>query len=238
MCRLMLLRQDCFAVVAPFPNNPRPLSQFDVRRDFSLDGDGLVWYARPQLFFSCTLCRAGEHDDPRRYTTVDLVFFTAFEPITLTPDSVMQRNGVPMLYEAAPGQVPTLYLAEVERMLGRVPMIPCFLEGQSVNTIPHSYRGRDLGGATADSSPGKGNGATLWEVQLWMWRYGRSLPRNVTIAEAAARRAERLHDQRKRAAATRKRRREEAAERRRAGAQQAERAAAAADSSLESGSDD
>ena len=73
-------------------------------------------------------------------------------------------------------------------------------------TIPHSYRGRDLGGATADSSPGKGKGTTLWEVQVWMWRYGRSLPWNVTIAKAAARRAERLHDQRKRAAATRKRR--------------------------------
>ena len=235
MCWLMLWRQDCFAVVAPFPNNPQPLSQFDVQEDFSLAGDGLVWYARPQLFFSCTLCRAVEHDDPRRHATVDLVFFTTFEPITLTPDSVMQRNEVPMLYEAARDQIPTLYLAEVERMLGRVPMIPCFLEGQSVNTIPHSYRGRDLSGATADSSPGKGNGATLWEVQLWMWRYGRSLPRTVTIAEAAARRAERLKEARMRASATKKRRRQQAAERRRAAAQ--EGAAAAVDSSSESGSD-
>jgi hypothetical protein len=30
---------------------------------------------------------------------VSLVFFNTFEPISLTPESCMQRKGVPMLYE-------------------------------------------------------------------------------------------------------------------------------------------
>ena len=119
-----------------------------------------------------------------------------------------------MVYEAARNQIPSLYVAPVENMLGRVPLIPCFLEGQAVNTIPYPYRGRDLRGATTDSRAGAGNGATLWEVNIWMWRYGRSLPRTTTIEEAAARRAARLRDSRKQAATTKKRRREEAEQRR------------------------
>ena len=231
-------------MVAPFPNNPQPMSHFDVRQDFDIKGDGIVWYARPQLFFSCTVCPAGAQDDSRQHTKLDLVFFTTFEPITLTPDSIVQSNGVPMLYEAARNQIPSLYVAPVENMLGRVPLIPCFLEGQAINTIPYSYRQHSgLSGATADSRPGAGNGATLWEVQLWMWRYGRSLPRTMTIEKAAERRAARLQDSRKRAAATRKRRREEAGQRRSADSLQdggAGRAAVVADANRDSdsGSDD
>ncbi len=41
--------QDVVVVLAPFPNNPNPVDEFDVVCDFDLKGDGLVWYARPQL---------------------------------------------------------------------------------------------------------------------------------------------------------------------------------------------
>ncbi len=46
-------------VLAHFPNNPNPWKIFDVKTDFDLQGDGLVWYARPQLFFNGTLCPTG-----------------------------------------------------------------------------------------------------------------------------------------------------------------------------------
>ena len=46
------LAQEVVVVLAPFPNNPIPVAKFDVVRDFDLNGDGLVWYARPQLFFN------------------------------------------------------------------------------------------------------------------------------------------------------------------------------------------
>ena len=51
--------QDCVVVLAPYPNNPNPVESFNIKTDFDLTGDGLVWYARPQLFLSCTLCPTG-----------------------------------------------------------------------------------------------------------------------------------------------------------------------------------
>jgi hypothetical protein len=47
-----------------------------------------------------------------------------------------------MLCERAASQVPSLYVCPVENVLGRVPLIPCNLNGNSVNTIPHCFRGK------------------------------------------------------------------------------------------------
>ena len=86
---------------------------------------------------------------------MSLVFFSAMEPIDLTPDSVLQEQKVPMLYDTASSSaIPTLYImiCNVKNVLGRVPLMPCFLEGSSHHTIPHSYRsGHDLAGARADT---------------------------------------------------------------------------------------
>ncbi len=43
--------------MAPVHNNLNPVAEFDVVRDFDLKG--LVWYARPKLFFNCTVCSCG-----------------------------------------------------------------------------------------------------------------------------------------------------------------------------------
>ncbi len=51
--------QDCVVLRVPYPNNPYPVESFNVKTDFGLQEDGLVWYARPQLFFNCTLCPTG-----------------------------------------------------------------------------------------------------------------------------------------------------------------------------------
>ncbi len=83
-------------------------------------------------------CAVGCLNNDRSHKQVSLVFFSTFEPISLTPDSCMQRKGVPMLYERAANQVPTLYVCPVENVLGRVPLLPCYLKGNTVNTIPHS----------------------------------------------------------------------------------------------------
>jgi hypothetical protein len=73
---------------------------------------------------------------------LSLVFFSTFEPICLTLDSCLQRKGVPMLYERAAKEVPTLYVCPVENVLGRVALISCYLNGNTANTIPHKYRSR------------------------------------------------------------------------------------------------
>ena len=108
-------KQDCVVVLAPYPNNPHPVESFNIKTDFALQGDGLVWYARPQLFFNCTLCPAGAKGDRRMHKEVSLVYFSTFEPIELTPDSIMQRAGVPMLYDSASN--PRLLLPALRRSL-------------------------------------------------------------------------------------------------------------------------
>ena len=122
-------KQDCVVLLAPYPNNPNPVESFNVKTDFDLTGDGLVWYARPQLFFNCTLCPTGAKGSAYKgfHKEVSLVYFSTFEPIELTPDSIMQRAGVPMLYDSASNpRLPCLYICPVINVLGRAPLIPCF----------------------------------------------------------------------------------------------------------------
>ncbi len=75
--------QGCVFVLTPYPNNPNTVESFNVKTDFHLTGNGLVWYARAQLFFDCTLCPTG--DKWSAYSSlhkeVSLVYFSTFEPI-------------------------------------------------------------------------------------------------------------------------------------------------------------
>jgi hypothetical protein len=200
--------QDTLALVAPYPFRVEPLEDFDPLTDFDMTGGDDVWFARPQLFFSCTLCPTGQMENKSSHREVSLVFFSTFEPISLTPDSCMQKNGIPMLYERAPSQIPTLYVCPVENVLGRVPMIPCFLRGNTNNTIPYSLRYHIPDEAAADSRHDSGTGSRLFEVNVWMWNYGRAFPRKIPVADAEAMRRKRVQDSRLRGAATLKRRRE------------------------------
>jgi hypothetical protein len=133
-------RQEVVVILAPFPNNPNPVAEFDVVCGFDLKGDGLVWYARPQLFFNCTrcsrCCQGPEYSADHK--EVSLVYFSSFEPIYLTPNSVMQKAGVPMLYDISINpRLPSLYIYPVANVLGRAPLIPCFIDGNTHPTIPY-----------------------------------------------------------------------------------------------------
>jgi hypothetical protein len=66
-----------------------------------LSGDGLRWYARPQLFFRCTVACTGRLRDTASHQQLALVFFSTFKPINLPIDSFMKREGVPMFYDSA-----------------------------------------------------------------------------------------------------------------------------------------
>ena len=143
---------------------------------------------------------------------LSLVYFSTFEPINITPDSIMQRNGVPMMYDtASSSNLPSLYICPVSNVLGRVPLILCsgFVAGNKHPTLPHSIGSRQ--GAVADTRPDAGNGSRLFELSPWMWTYGRGQPRKVSVedSEAEARRQQRVCDARQQAAETKKRRRAE-----------------------------
>ena len=150
--------------------------------------------------------------DTTSHKDVSLVFFNTFEPISLTPDSCMQRKGVLMLYERAASQVPSLYVCPgpVENVLGRVPLIPCYLNGNSVNTIPHCFRGKIPREAAADSRSDNGTGSRLFQLNMWMWRYGRTFPRQISVDQAVVVLKKRVQESRARGAETLRRRREAA----------------------------
>ncbi len=86
----------------------------------------------------------------------------------LTPDSIMQRAGVPMLYDSASNpRLPCLYICPVANVLGRAPLIPCFIGGNSHPTIPHRFKDdRRLGDASADTQRDRSNGSRLYEVNI------------------------------------------------------------------------
>jgi hypothetical protein len=191
-----------------------PLEDFDPLTDFDMTGGDDVWFARPQLFFSCSLCPTGQTENKYSHREVSLVFFSTFEPISLTPDSCMQKNGIPMLYERASSQLPTLYVCPVENVLGRVPLIQCFLSGNKNNTIQHSLRHHVPDTAAADSKPYYSwTGSLLFKVNIWMWNYGRAFPRKISVADAAEMRRKRVQESRPKGAETLKRLREAGAAR-------------------------
>ncbi len=72
--------------------------------------------------------------DDLRY---NLVFFSTFKELTLPIKGPMEEAGVVKLY--GPSQTPCLYVALARNMVGRIPLMPCFLDGNAAPTIPHRY---------------------------------------------------------------------------------------------------
>ena len=77
------------------------------------------------------------------------------------------------LYEQSP--TPCLYVAPAENMVGRVPLIPLFLAGNSTPTIPHMFSkckdsGFPFGCADTTAADGRRGprGSNVYEVNLWL----------------------------------------------------------------------
>ncbi len=98
----------------------------------------------------------------------------------------------------------------------RVPLISCYLNSNSVNssrlnTIPRSSRGKIPKEATADFRPDSGTGSNLFEINMWLWRYRRTLPglpRQISVDQAVELRKKRVQESRARGAETLRRRRD------------------------------
>ncbi len=120
---------------------PYPYCIEEDRNDVALED---CWTAWPQLFVSCHLRPQGgrmpmngkhkTNPDNLRY---NLVFFSTFEELTLPIKGPMEDAGVVKLYE--PSLTECLYLAPAGNMVGRIPLMPCFLDGNATPTIPHQY---------------------------------------------------------------------------------------------------
>ena len=108
-----------------------------------------------------------------------MVLFSTFEELNLPVHGPMERTGVTKLYE--PYQTPCLYVAPAANMVGRVPLIQLFLAGNSSPTIPHQYSQHKRSGfpvGICDTAAADGRrGSNLYEVNPWLWQFGRGKPR-------------------------------------------------------------
>ena len=105
-----------------------------------------------------------------------------------------------------------LYVAPAENMVGRVPLMPLFLAGNTTPTIPHLYSKRKesrfpLGCTDAAAADGR-RGSNVYEVNPWLWEFGRGKPRlgGLSVEETAERKQAHRDESHKRAVETRRRR--------------------------------
>ncbi len=120
---------------------------------------------------------------------------------------------MPKLYE--PDPIQCLYVAPVDHMVGRVPLIPFFLAGNSTPTIPgphkfskHNGSGFPMGCADSAASDGR-RGSNVYEVNTLLWNFGCGKPHlgGLTVEETAMRKETVRKDQAKRSSETHRRRR-------------------------------
>ena len=83
-------------------------------------------------------------------------------------------------------------------------LTPCFLDGNSTNTIPHSKRklSRNFPNGKCDSQPGAGNRSFVYEVNMPLWRFGPGKSRRFSEEDADKERSARIEEGRRQAAAT------------------------------------
>ena len=91
----------------------------------------------------------------------------------------METRRVVKLYKPSP--TPILYVGPVSNVLGRVPLMPLFLRGNSTPTIPHCFRNLQRSkfpyccADVAKESGWKGN--NVYDVNQWLWHFERGKPR-------------------------------------------------------------
>ena len=205
------LYQDCVATILPYPHYiGNRGADFDVASAIS-DPDS-VWIVRPQLYFQCTVrplnAVKGRYNRYSDEITLDLVFFSPFEDLHLQTSGTMEANGIRKLYEPSP--VPTLYIGRVGDLLGRVPLFPCHLDGNITSTIPHKYAPRQKQafeyGCADGSGQGSRRGSHVYEINTWLWNFGRPQPRigGLSVTKIEGVRSQSRTESARRAAETRK----------------------------------
>ncbi len=166
-------------------------------------------FGRPELIFKVKLKRY--NGDKDGFLEIPLIFFSAIERVRLDPDDEMHKLGdIIQLYEPGPlpALEPIMHVGFLSHVLCRVPLVPCYMEGSDHPTIPRRFaRSSRVRHGRADRNQGSGDGSRLYEVNMWMWNFGRGVPRSRTVSEAERIRAEYASATRTMQHATRKRNR-------------------------------
>ena len=152
---------------------------------------GVYMYMVYAMYITCTClillnaglfgnyAMVGGHNHCNKDITLDLIVFSPFEELRLRTAGIMESKRIHRVYEPLP--VPTLYVGRVEDLLSRVPLIPCFLDGNATSTIPHKYSSRQKDafqcGCADGAGPNSRRGRHVYEINTWLWNFGRPQPR-------------------------------------------------------------
>jgi hypothetical protein len=94
-------------------------------------------------------------------------------------------------------QIDIEFVESISRGLNRYRIINIVLYrliSISVYKIPHCFRGKIPREAAADSRPDSRAGSRLFEINMWMWRYGGTFPRQISVNQAVELCKKRVHD--------------------------------------------
>ena len=168
-------------IIPPYPEHPSP-DDFDVHRELEK-----AFKVCPQLFFMCRIRPLNDNGtrscDVTQDISLQLMYFSVFMPCNLTPTHPLQQAGNEMLYDPSP--MPILYVGHVKHALCRVPLIPCFLNCNSTPTIPRSFAGKKASKFPhGQSDTATTNGSRLFEVNNFMWQFGRPKGRQISVTDA------------------------------------------------------
>ena len=175
-------------VAPPFPFHLDP-DHFDLNTQYKE-----AWKVRPELFFRCKI-RPLSPDGTKSLNSetdipLQLMFYSKFNECKLTPHHPLQKAGNEMIFEPMP--VPVLHVDHVRHALCRVPLMPCFVHGNDTPTIPRGFA-RNLypdGQADTASRPG----SRLYEVNHFMWSFGRPKERNESVSDLKKRKMETMKE--------------------------------------------
>ncbi len=160
--------QDTILIIPPYPYCIE-----EVFEDVPLDG---CWFALPA---TCAQRVGGPQRIQPTAAALMTCVTTTFEELKLPISWPMESAGVTKLYEPFP--TPWLYVAPAANMVGRIPLIPLFLAGNSTHTIPHKYSQHKRSGfpvGSCDTAAADGSsGSNVYEVNPWLWHFGRGKPR-------------------------------------------------------------
>ena len=182
VCRITLL-QDCMLVIPPFPFHPDP-DNFDTKTELE---DAFI--VRPLLFFKCFARPLRENGSRSEISDNDiplsLMFYSKFEQCNLTPNHPLQKEGMTMVYDPKPTEI--LFVDYIDRALGRVPLMPCYISGNATPTIPQSFRHKKSSQFPHGRADGSNSqGSLLFEVNHFMWNFPRPKARDISVTDAYA----------------------------------------------------
>ena len=168
-------------VVPPFPYHLDP-DNFDMNTE---DQDAFI--VRPLLFFKCSARPLNEDGSKSESSTneipLTLMFYSKFEVCNLTPNHPLQKAGMTMVYDPKPKGI--LFVDYIHRALGRIPLMPCYIHGNSTPTIPQSFRNKKNSQFPHGQADGPhSEGSLLFEVNHFMWNFPRPKARDVSVDEA------------------------------------------------------